>query len=156
MTVSAAKRIGLGTTLSVRPSTFTAGGSTVFVVIANIVNPPTGPDGTAVDINVHTLDDGQVATFQKGVVDPGGGTLDIMYDPVDASGQLLAQLFLAGTGSAMPQWQIGLPVASTSTARTETFSAYVNAQSRAMPKDGMLVRTIGFHASGNPGFTTST
>lgn len=148
------KRIGLGTTISVRPSTFTAGGSTVFVAVANIVEMMSGPDGSAADIDTHTLDDGNYETHAKGSVNPGTGTMVMAYEPNDTSGVLLAALLAQITPA--PQWQFTMPARDGSTAHTETFSAHVMTMSREVPKNGLITRTVGIQATGNPGFTSST
>ena len=152
MAVSNIKRIGLGTVVSVRPSTFTAGGSTVFVAIANIVEPPSGPDASAADIDTHTLDDGIYETHAKGSVNPGTATMVLAYDPEDDSGVLLAQLLAQFT--PVPQWQIVFPARDGAGAQTETFSANLMTMGREIPKNGLVTRTVGLQASGNPGYTT--
>lgn len=154
MAVSHVRRIGFGTLIAVRPSTFTAGGSTVFVNIANIVEPPSGPDATAADIDTHTLDDGVYETHSKGSVNPGTGTTTIRYDPEDDSGRVLADL-LAQT-DPVPQWRVTFASVGGSTVHIETFSAHLMSIGREMPKNGMIQTTIGFQGSGAPGYTTST
>ena len=155
MTVSAIKRIGLGTTLEVRQSTSTAGGSTVFVTIGNIVEPPSGPDATATMVDTHTLDDGTYETKRKGSVDPGTGSMTILYDPEDTSGQILESLLSKVSCSAIPQWRTTLPACDGSTAQVRLFSAEVSGLSQTMPKNEMLQRTVTFQASGNPGFAST-
>ncbi len=154
MAVTHVRRIGFGTVIAVRPSTFTSGGSTVFVDIANIIEPPSGPDATAADIDTHTLDDGIYETHSKGSVNPGTGSMTIRYDPTDDSGRLLADL-LAQTDPT-PEWQVTFAAVQGTTAEIETFSAHLMSLGRTMPKNGMIQTTIGFQASGNPGYTTST
>ncbi len=154
MTVTHIRRIGFGTLISVRPSTFAAGGSTLFVNIANIVEPPSGPDATATDVDTHTLDDGIFETHSKGSVNPGTGTMTIRYDPTDDSGRVLADL-LKQTDPT-PQWQVTFAAVSTSTAHIETFKGHLMGIARTIPKNGMIQTTISIQASGNPGYTTST
>lgn len=154
MAVTHVRRIGFGTLIAVRPSTFAAGGSTTFVNIANIVEPPSGPDATAADIDTHTLDDGIFETHSKGSVNPGTGTMTIRYDPTDDSGRVLADLLKQI--DPIPEWRVTFAAVSTSTTHIELFSAHLMAIGREMPKNGMIQTTIGLQGSGNPGYTTST
>ena len=149
MAVSNIKRIGLGTLVAVQATT-----SSTFVTIANIVEPPSGPDASAADIDTHTLDDGVYETHAKGSVNPGTGTMVLAYEPEDDSGRLLADLLAQIT--PVPQWRLTLPARDGSTAQVETFGANVMTMSREIPKNGMITRTVGIQGSGNPGYTTST
>ena len=156
MAVSSIKRIGLGVTLAVRESTDSAGGSTTFVTIANIIEPPSGPDATATMVDTHVIQDGTYETKRKGSVDPGTGSMTVLYDPEDDSGRLLSDLLGKPACAAIPQWRITWPICDGSTAQTEVFSAEVSGLSRTMAKNEMIQRTVTFQASGNPGYTTST
>jgi len=151
MAVSNIRRIGFGTLIAVRPSTYAAG-STVYVDISNLVEPPTGPAATAADIDTHALSDGVYETHAKGSVNPGGGTMTVRYDPNDDSGQVLTNL-LSQT-NPVPEWRITLASVGGSTVHVETFSAHVVSLDRAMPKNGMITTTIGYQVSGAPGYTT--
>ena len=105
--------------------------------------------GSAVDITVW--DDLSTSDHYMrkagGLVDPGSLTLNLAYDPADATQKVLTGLL--GSGSTA-----GFTIVYPTTTITETFSGFVGSVGREMPFGELVTATVRIDKSGAPGFST--
>jgi hypothetical protein len=143
------KRIGLGCSLSMTPTT----ASSSYTTIAGLISLP-GPNASADDIDTSTIDnttDGTFwKTFARGQVDPGEMSLTLAYGSTDASSKKLGTALKDGLKR---KWKIVL--GSTVTGATEIFVGYVKGMGREVSKDAMIIRTVTIKVSGTPAFVST-
>jgi hypothetical protein len=105
--------------------------------------------GNAVDITV--LDD--LSTSDRymrkagGLVDPGTLTLNLAYDPADATQKTLKGLLDTGTPATFT-------VIFPTTTISEIFSGIVNGIAREIPFGELVTSTVRIDKSGAPGFSS--
>lgn len=105
--------------------------------------------GTAVDVTV--LDD--LSTSDRymrkagGLVDPGQLTINLAYDPADATQKTLKALLSSGVESSFT-------VVFPTTTITESFNGIVNGIGREIPFGELVTCAVRIDKSGLPGFST--
>lgn len=135
------KYVGLGFTLKMN--------STAIAGIRGISNSEAS--GTAVDITVmddYTTSD-RFMRKAGGLIDPGAVTLQLAYDPADATQHSLQQKWRAGSTQ-------GFTIVFPTTTLTETFSGIVNGVGREIPFGELVTCSVRIDISGDPGFKSTT
>jgi hypothetical protein len=105
--------------------------------------------GNAVDITVW--DDLSTSDHYMrkagGLVDPGSLTLNLAYDPADATQKTLTGLLGSG---ALSTFTVVYPT----TTIIEVFTGFIGSVGREMPFGELVTATIRIDKSGPPGFST--
>lgn len=126
-----AKLVGLGTVLKCS----TAGTTTYGVTVGQIVSID-GPNASAADIDVTTLDSGSnFRQFKRGLVDMGELALQIAWDPSTTEQKALNALLRNGTTA---KWMMVAPT----TTIYEEFDGYVKGIGRSIALDAMTVSPV--------------
>ena len=126
-----AKLLGLGTVLKCS----TAGTTTYGVTVGQIVSID-GPNASAADVDVTTIDAGtQFRQFKRGMVDPGELSLSIAWDPSTSDQKALNALLRNGTTA---KWMMIAPT----TTIYEEFDGYVKGIGRSIALDQMTVSPV--------------
>lgn len=135
------KFVGIGTTLSVSSSS----GSLTIGQIRSISNT----ESTATEVDLSTLDStGSFRNFKPGLLDPGGLTMDLVYDPGLSSHQRLYTYYKART---LKTWTVTY---STSGANTHSFEAFISGIGNEIPLDDLISASVSLRKSGDAGFSS--
>lgn len=135
------KYVGIGTTLSVSTSSGT-------LAIAQI-RSMSQTESTATEIDLSTLDSsGAFREYKAGLLDPGGLTMDLAYDPTATSHQRLVTYYKA---RANKTWTITYATTDTN---AHSFEAFVAGVGNEIPLDDLISCGITLRKSGDFGFSS--
>ncbi len=138
--------LGYGTTLTLWPAGSTASGSTHTVAA---IRDMSLDDGGATDIDTTAQDTADnYRTFKRGLRDGGALTLELAYDPADATHKALAVLDDSGD---VALWEI--TYASTGS-DAQRFSGYVKGLGAAIPLDDLVTQPVSVKITGDPDYST--
>lgn len=133
-----AEYIAKGTVLSK-----SSGGGGSYADIANILSiTPPNQQRDALETTKHN-DSHRFRTFIPGLVDPGEVSLNVAYDPADATHEFQSELGSATVAS----YRITFP---TTPANTLTFDAFLTSFEPTGEVDGLLTANVTYKVSGQP------
>ncbi len=141
------RRIGLGFVLSADPA-----GGTSYTALASIVDGWDEAEAKADTADTSILAD-TYKTKSKSQIDPGSITLEIAYDPDDATTTTIITMFKS-VSATPPNWQISYPAGTggAGVVVAETFKAHLTGMGRTFKKDKLLIAKITLTKTGDPGF----
>ncbi len=146
------KRIANSLTLSINTGTTTS-----YTSLGNIVKMLSGPGAKAEVIKLDLLGD-VYDSKTRGSIDPGQVKFGLCYDPTDPDTTILAASLGAAYSTlavTVPSFRITFPAIGTTTAFSETFTAFVAGYERTGEKNNMVTADITLEVSGDPAFPTS-